>query len=201
MDGFLSGNGSCCNWRYLWFSSFWYQWIKHFLNHSIERFFFFFPSTAKTECANRALILVWQRGGWVCSQLKWAHELFSSLSPCCRAVGHEGRAEGFVVRSVQLQHHCTNCRAGVLSSLEEYREKRSVSWQKAQSRLRKHNFFWVFLYVVFFHRFATWTSFSVSKFCGFKVWLIMKVCFFTVVKFNFCLGGTAWQWSCFTRRD
>lgn len=111
---------------------------------------FFFPSTAKTEGANCALILVWQCGGWVCSELKWAHELFSSLLPCWRAVGHEGRAEGFVVRSVQL-HHCTNCRAGVLSSLEEYRQKRSVLWRKAQSRLRKHNFSWLLFFVVFFH--------------------------------------------------
>lgn len=124
------------------------------------------------------------------------HMSFSAhFYPCWRAVGHKGGAGGSVVRSVQPQHPCASCRAGVLSSLEEDRRKRSVPWWKAQSRFRKHNFFWAFFLCGVFSQVATWTSFFLSTFCGFKVWLvvIIAVCFFTVVKFHYSLGDAAWQ--------
>lgn len=123
----------------------------------------------------------------------WA---FSSLLPLLKGCGvHERGAEGSVVRSVQLQHHSANCRAGVLSSREGDRQKRSVPWWKAQSRAQKTQFLLGFFPCGVFSQTATWISFSLSAFCGFKVWLVVvvAVCFFTVVKFNYCLGGAAWQ--------
>lgn len=78
------------------------------------------------------------------------------------------------------------------SSLEEYKEERLVLWLKAQSRVSKYDFFWFLFCEGVFRKFSTGTSFSVSNFCVFKAWLmIVTVYFFTVVRYNYCLGDAA----------